>query len=495
MKDITCAPSTGHEKEEALKHVIALMHGEDNVKSKFPMAYKAFNGKNGHRMLTTGYDCDDCRMQVLHVAYIAGDHGKILVRILIESAKKEGYDILTLSVLDKESGDVIAENLKFDFTGDNNIMDAVCPIKERNYKDVIIKAGLNKVTAGNEAYCYLGELTLGEFEIDIQGEFHIDDPVIKKEKGKDQINISYYNAGWYIFDYLYPDARKDGCLYIPFKGQIDVKNGDLALIDRYYLTVTYRKDSPRRYANAECPTPVGLRNMHTIAWEFNPNWKLPYNDILKELYTQVTCTLHIEAVTTDGNAVTFIITTDNSNRNLSERSYILPPIEIYKDCFVKGTCITLQNGMKIPVENVRKGDVVVCHDGSCSAITAISGTPSRQALGQLVLENGLELSTTLGHLIMTAEGLKPFVLLTEDDLVLTENGLSKIQGISKTPEQDSDIYVVSLDNGRTLMANGIAVSDSKTRLTDEEKKTNVRCMVPEKFRQDYDSWIEMEGQK
>lgn len=119
----------------------------------------------------------------------------------------------------------------------------------------------------------------------------------------------------------------------------------------------------------------------------------------------------------------------------------------------------------------------------------------RQALGQLVLENGLELSTTLGHLIMTAEGLKSFVLLTEDDLVLTENGLSKIQSISKTPEQDSDIYVVSLDNGRTLMANGIAVSDSKTRLTDEEKKTNARCMVPEKFRQDYDSWIEMEEQK
>ena len=494
MKEITCAPSSGNEKEKALRHVMALMHGEDNVKNKFPMAYKAFSGKNEYHPLTTGNDCDACRMQVLHVAYIAGDYEKILVRILIESVKKEGYDILTLSVLDKESGDVIAENLKFDFTGDDNVIDAVCPIKERNYKDVIIKAGLSKVTTGNEAYCYLGELTLGEFEIDIQGEFHIDDPVIKKEKGKNQINISYYNANWYVFDYLYESARKDGCLYIPFKGQIDIKNGSMALIDRYYLTVAYRKDSPRRYANAECPTPVGLRNMHTIAWEFNPNWKLPYNDILKELYTQVTCTLQIEAVTTDGNAVTFIITTDNSNRNLSERSYVLPPIEIYRDCFVKGTQITLQNGVKTAVENVRKGDVVVCHDGSCSAVSDINGTPLRQTLGQFVLENGMELSTTLGHLIMTADGLKPFVLLTEEDRVLTENGLSKIQSISKTPGQDSDIYVLSLANGRTLMANGIAVSDSKARLTDEEKKANARCMVPKEFRQDYDSWIEMEEQ-
>ena len=95
---------------------------------------------------------------------------------------------------------------------------------------------------------------------------------------------------------------------------------------------------------------------------------------------------------------------------------------------------------------------------------------------------------------MTADGLKPFVLLTEEDRVLTENGLSKIQSISKTPGQDSDIYVLSLANGRTLMANGIAVSDSKARLTDEEKKANARCMVPKEFRQDYDSWIEMEEQ-
>ena len=78
MKEITCAPSSGNEKEKALRHVMALMHGEDNVKNKFPMAYKAFSGKNEYHPLTTGNDCDACRMQVLHVAYIAGDYEKIL---------------------------------------------------------------------------------------------------------------------------------------------------------------------------------------------------------------------------------------------------------------------------------------------------------------------------------------------------------------------------------------------------------------------------------
>lgn len=488
MKDITCSPIDGQEKSKAMNQMLSIFQGEDNMKKKFPKAYEVFNSApvNGPKLMSKN-DLDLCRMRVMHVAYTNKQKNELLVRVLNESAKIEGYDMLVLTVYDGKTGEQIGSECKVDFTGNDNMIDVIFPLRGSDYENVIIEAGLNKIGSGIQSY--MGTLSLGEFEIDVEAVFHIDDPQIKVQKQEEVINISYYPASWYKYDYLYEDARQNGNLYIPNKGFVIVKNINIISIDMNILTVAYRKDIPRRHANRNSGDIV-LKDAKTIEWNINASWKLPYNEILKELYSRITYTLQIEGVTDAGMAVTFIVSNAQS-KHPSEREFILPPIEIYKDCFVRKTLITLQNGSKIAIENLHKGDVVTCCDGTDSAIAEINGTPQKQSLGYLELENGMNLLMTPGHLVMTNEGLKPFVLLTEEDVVKTEVGMLKIRRISNMPEQECEIFVLVLENGRTLVANGFITSDSAARLTEEEKEMNKRCMVPKVWRQDYDSWMEL----
>lgn len=488
MKDISCSPIDGQEKSKAMNQMLSIFQGEDNMKKKFPKAYEVFNSApiNGSKLMSEN-DLDLCRMRVVHVAYTNKQKNELLVRVLIESAKIEGYDMLVLTVYDGKTGEQIGSECKVDFTGNDNMIDVIFPLKGSNYENVTIEASLHKI--GKSIQSYMGTLSLGEFEIDVEAVFHIDDPRIKVQKQEEAINISYYPASWYKYDYLYEEARHDGYLYIPNKGSIVVNNVDLTIIDINILTVAYRNDPPRRHAN-RTPGDLFLKDAKTIEWDINVNWKLPYNEILKELYSRITYTLQVEGVIPGGKAVTFIVSNAQS-KHPTEREFILPPIEIYKDCFVRETLITIQNGSKIAVENLHKGDVVTCCDGTYSAIAEINGTPLKQPLGYLELENGMNLLMTPGHLVMTNEGLKPFVLLTEEDIVKTEVGMLKIRRISNIPEKECEIFVLVLENGRTLAANGIITSDSAARLTEEEKEMNKRCMVPKVWRQDYDSWMEL----
>lgn len=490
MKDILCNPIEGQEKSQAINQMLSIFHGEDNMKKKFPKAYEAFSSAPATKMkLASKNDLGLCRMRVVHVAYTNKQKNELLVRVLIESGKIEGYDMLILTVYDGVTKEQISSEYKVDFIGDDNTIDVIFPLKGSNYENVIIEAGLNKI--GDDIQSYMGTLSLGEFEIDVEAEFHIEDPQIKVEKEEKVINISYYAAHWYKYDYLYTEARKDGNLYIPNKGSIVLKNTNLTSIDMSLLVVSYRQEK-RRHANRN-PLDMVLKDTRTIEWNIDANWKLPYNEILKELYSRITYSLTIEGVTDTGMAVTFTVSNVQSPHP-SEREFILPPIEIYKDCFVRGTLITLQNGSKLAVENLHKGDVVACCDGTYSAIAEINGTLLKQPLGYLELENGMNLSMTPGHLVMTNEGLKPFVLLTEEDVIKTETEMSKISRISNMPEQECEIFVLVLENGRTLAANGIITSDSAARLTEEEKEMNKRCMVPKAWRQDYDSWRELKKQ-
>lgn len=497
MKNIRCALTQGNERKETLDHMVKMMRGEEYMKDNFPMAYNALHGGNRQRMLMADNTAEyqgECRMEVMHVAYMKNDHGKLLVRIFFDPDSREGYDIQTLKVIDKETGEQIAENVNLNFTGDDNTLDVVCDIKERNYKDVVIKAELCKVADGGRIYPYSGELTLGDYEIDIQGDFKIDDPIEKKYIHSDKISITYYAENKKYYDYFFPDARKNGYLYIPFKGSLEIKNAAITDIEQSFLAVSYRKEAGpwKQYANNKVQNPVKLVNSRKIEWNFDPNWMLKYDDILKAITSEVNCTLHIDALTADGIKVTFLITNNATEiLDMSERTCVLPVISIYKDCFVKGTQITLKDGEKTAVENLKKDDVVACGDGSFATVKETNGTPLKQTLGEIVLENGMTLKTTLGHLVMTAEGLKAFVMLDENDLVKTESGMSKIKSLKRLTEQECEIYVVAIENGRTVVANGIVTSDSMCQLTDEEKKVNERCRVENKYRRDYDSWMVM----
>ena len=79
-----------------------------------------------------------------------------------------------------------------------------------------------------------------------------------------------------------------------------------------------------------------------------------------------------------------------------------------KCCFAAGTLITLANGTKMPIENIRAGDAILSHNGleRCVSIVSEIHTPIRDHICIVTFENGVTLKVTNDHPLYTAQGWK-----------------------------------------------------------------------------------------
>lgn len=496
MKDIFCNPINDNDRNESKLRIVSFMKGEENMKKMFPKAYEALYSPHiKTRSLAADNNVKPCRMRIIHVAYTDSLHNKLLVCVQADSDKKEGYDILMLSAINKKTGEVLAENTRLDFMDSDNLIDVVCPLKDLNsYKDIVIKASLNKI--GNEhASYYTEELTLEEFNIDVVISYEKIEAPKLTVGGKDYIYISYYqHSSPSQYDYIFGDALQTGNLYIPSEGSFVVEKVNLQSVTGTLSASPVGHGKSEEHKNRKT-SDIRLIDMKTVYWNIDTDWNTSYKDILLQTVSEVIYTLEIFCQIDQEVPPFSYIVTNSPNVRLAER--IKRPIEkirIYKDCFVAGTQITLQDGTKKAVESLQIGETVACGDETNTNIAEISKTVRKETLCFIELTNGMHLQATTGHMVMTAEGLKILQILSETDQIKTENGFSRIRQIQQIPEQEQEIFVVVLKNGRTLMANGIQTSDSAPILTEEEKRINQRCMIPEAWRQDYDSWMELKQQ-
>lgn len=223
------------------------------------------------------------------------------------------------------------------------------------------------------------------------------------------------------------------------------------------------------------PTPyvfIDPTDKRLIKWDIPTNWGFNFNDLLETLNSEVIYDLTIYAgCTTD--MITFNIT-NNTEANNSTYRKTLPGIIIYKDCFLEGTLVRMQNGSQKRVEDLQEGDSVLCSNRQSTKVRFKESVKTKTTLGRLVLENGTELTATRGYLVETPLGLVSLNLLPAGELVKTLDGNIRVRHTEILPEKECNIVLVALESDHRLYVNNILAGDSEAVLTEEEKNINIR---------------------
>ena len=127
-------------------------------------------------------------------------------------------------------------------------------------------------------------------------------------------------------------------------------------------------------------------------------------------------------------------------------------------CLAEGTILTMADGNKQRIEEVKIGDMVAIPDARAKRIVDIY-TGYEEKISELKLVNGIILKATSNHPIMTEKGHKRLKELNPlDKVVIRENQLESIEIIAEV-EADTRVYNVLLEEKSTIICNDIWVGD------------------------------------
>lgn len=127
-------------------------------------------------------------------------------------------------------------------------------------------------------------------------------------------------------------------------------------------------------------------------------------------------------------------------------------------CLAEGTILTMADGSKQRIEEVKIGDMVAVPDARAKRIVDIY-TGYEEKISELKLVNGIILKATSNHPIMTEKGHKRLKELNPlDKVVIRENQLESIEIIAEV-EADTRVYNVLLEEMSTIICNDIWVGD------------------------------------
>lgn len=127
-------------------------------------------------------------------------------------------------------------------------------------------------------------------------------------------------------------------------------------------------------------------------------------------------------------------------------------------CLAEGTILTMADGNKQRIEEVKIGDMVAIPDARAKRIVDIY-TGYEEKISELKLVNGIILKATSNHPIMTEKGHKRLKELNPlDKVVIRENQLESIEIIAEV-EADTRVYNVLLEEMSTIICNDIWVGD------------------------------------
>lgn len=132
----------------------------------------------------------------------------------------------------------------------------------------------------------------------------------------------------------------------------------------------------------------------------------------------------------------------------------IPMINVLWGCLAEGTKITMSDGARKKIEDVRIGDKVVTGDGAISGISDIVvGTES--TMYQLVLASGNEVLATLDHPFMTGSGMMLVSDITSHtDIRIAGGAFSR--AVSCYPvTYGKKVYSLELSDGDSFIANGV----------------------------------------
>lgn len=330
----------------------------------------------------------------------------------------------------------------------------------------------------------------------IEASYQIGAPVItRKGIQADRIEITYY--GWGCdkenYDYVYHGRSTTSGIdqmYFDSYGSILLKDIQLERADAV-LTVSKGKDG----YGPDCPGKKypGQAKMEVrgnyISYQFEQRWEgVKVTECLGDfVYAMVDYLLEIEAVTTEHQILCLIITNKKELLAGGMDSHIkeILPIHAYVDCFGEGTMISMADGSKKAVEEIREGELVATKEGNAS-VRKIGCRGEGQVLG-IYMDDGEELDLTAGHAVNTVDGIYPAIRLRAGQQVVTENGVGTIRQIMPRCDRSYRVYHLCLEEGaKWLYAGGTMVysEDGEELFRDRDW---VREQLPKEWWEDYDN--------
>ena len=146
-------------------------------------------------------------------------------------------------------------------------------------------------------------------------------------------------------------------------------------------------------------------------------------------------------------------------------------------CFVAGTKITMFDGSKKNIEDVKVGDKVLSYNVDTKEyyVTTVSHTGEEQinhGYYVIKLENGMSVRLTDNHPLLTTDGFKSikasiyFVELTLDDYLMTIDGPSKIESIEYIYKDFMTVYYIDVEDDEEKK-NGKDDDSKDTHLADD----------------------------
>ncbi len=490
--------------EKSMADFLELFRDEEDMRENYPETYQAYRNTRsllleGRSMLEIA-DVDAAGevfdIEVVHVSYT--DESKQYVRADLRAvaADPKGYCILAVScpqLLQKGDGEgkLVTAAAGVDFTGNQEMASLTLPASCFAHTDggpPEVEARLYMVD--RLITPYVSRETLGRYGLGYSSEITVEKPArTHTNKQNTDINICYLYARGVaddLRDYYYgSDELKDGNLRIPNKGRIVVSGIHLGGIETVYLRVSNMEEKCFYHQGASAK----LVDSHTICWEIPDNWGVSYRDVLNSLYSYVTYQLEITAES-GKQRYTFVVTNDKGAKG-SLNKKIIDPINIYKDCFEKGTGILMEDGSEKKVEELEEGDCVRTPDGTKKMILGVGSVGLETAVVHIRGENGREIYVSQDHPFVTDDGLVCARFLQEGDKITGDGGRVRIDEMCVTPRLKLTMYQVVTDNGGNgrLYANGFLTGDSAAELSEAEKVNNLKYRVPEAWRTDFESWM------
>ncbi|ATQ42408.1 Hint domain-containing protein [Caulobacter mirabilis] len=248
--------------------------------------------------------------------------------------------------------------------------------------------------------------------------------------------------------------------------------------------------------------PNTVINGGTISWNLNPAHFQPAVGCLVPNSTAIyTLTLGLAVA----NQATFVTITSDPNTDPQDPYFkIIPELQVFFSCLAEGTLVTLADGSKVAIEDLKEGALVRVAGGRTLAVESkLKGTEEAPMI-RLKTAGGREVLITDGHPVIVAG--KPVLagLVRVGQKVTIEGGVDAVVSVEREayakPVWNLNLGAppASLNDpkvtGSAFYAGGILVGDNVMQFVENRKQQKARAAVavqrvPPEWRQDVVSAI------
>lgn len=193
----------------------------------------------------------------------------------------------------------------------------------------------------------------------------------------------------------------------------------------------------------------------SIGWKFDQSWQNEIPDSVR--YGNRSHDLEIGITfrcKEDKNLYTLLITSKGTELVLSQpHVQEISKVHLYWGCLAKGTQITMEDGSRCPIEEIKVNDRVLRPDGGSACVTKVI-TGTEENIYILQLENGMTVRASRNHPFGDGNGFIATIDLNSQSRLKTKDGLSPVLYCYPTDYHDT-VYNLELDAGDSFLANGI----------------------------------------